>query len=234
MTPSPQLHLDLRSAPAFSAAEFVTGPSNAGAVARVEGWRGWPGCALVLAGPPGVGKSHLAAVWAGEARAVRLDADTPSARFPEPGRAALVEDADRGADDHTLFHLINRALRGEGALLLTARTLPASWPAALPDLRSRLNALAVEELAEPDDALFEALLVRFFRERSVRPSAELLRYLGRRVERSAAAARAVVERLDAASAHGRIGLGLARAVLGDEQLELLDEDENEDGEAGRD
>jgi chromosomal replication initiation ATPase DnaA len=163
----------------------------------------------------GVGKSHLAGVWAGETAAVRLAADTPTAGFPPRGIAVLVEDADRGAADATLFHLIERAQRGEGALLLTGRAAPSGWPCALPDLRSRLNALAVAELAQPDDALFVALLRKFFRERSARPSPELLRWLARRVERSAEAAREVVARLDEASAHGRIGLALARAVLGE-------------------
>ena len=195
--------------------DLVVGPSNADTVARVTGWRAWPGGALALVGPSGVGKSHLAGVWAGEAGAVRLASDTPTADFPPPGAAVLVEDADRGAADATLFHLIDRAGRGEGALLMTARTAPAAWACALPDLRSRLNALAVARLDEPDDALFEALLRKFFRERQARPSPELLRWLGRRVDRSALAARQVVARLDAASAHGRIGLGLARAVLGE-------------------
>ncbi len=215
MSLTAQLPLDLKNAPALGRADFVVGASNAETVAHVEGWRTWLAGAAALVGPAGVGKSHLAGVWAAEADAVRLAPDTPSAAFPPSGAPVLVEDADRGCADATLFHLINRAGRGEGAVLLTARSLPASWPCVLPDLRSRLNALAVAELAEPDDALFEALLRKFFRERSARPSPELLRWLGRRVERSATAARQVVARLDAASGHGRIGLGLARTVLGE-------------------
>ena len=196
----------------------MVGPANAEAVARVEGWRGWTTGALALVGPVGVGKSHLAAIWAAEAGAVRLAPDTPTAAFPPPAVPVLVEDADRGAADATLLHLADRARRGEGALLLTARTAPATWPCDLPDLRSRLNALATAELAEPDDALFEALLRKFFRESQARPSAKLLRWLTRRVERSAQAARAVVVQLDEASGHhGRIGLKLARSVLGEDQ-----------------
>ena len=210
-----QLPLDLRSAPALGRGDFVVAPSNAETVRRVDAGGAWPGCALVLVGPAGVGKSHLAGVWAAEAAAVRLAPDTPSALFPPPGVAVLLEDADRGAADATLFHLIDRARAGGGALLMTGRTAPAAWPCALPDLRSRLNALAVAALDEPDDALFEALLRKFFRERSALPSPELLRWLSRRADRSATAAREVVARLHDASGHGRIGLALARAVLGD-------------------
>lgn len=210
-----QLPLDLRSAPALGRADLVVGAANEDAVRRLQAWAEWPGSALTLVGPPGVGKSHMAGVWAAETGARVLRGDTPSADFPPPGSKVLLEDADRGADDATLFHLIDRARRGDGALLLTGRRAPADWPCALPDLRSRLNALAVAQAGEPDDALLEALLRKFFRERSALPSPELLRWLSRRTDRSAAAAREVVERLDRASGHGRIGLALARAVLGE-------------------
>jgi len=136
-----------------------------------------------------------------------------------PGGPILLEDVDRGVADDALFHLINRADAG-GSLLLTARTAPRQWPAQLPDLRSRLNALFAVELEAPDDAVLKGLLLRFFRDRHIRPDAELLSYLLRRMERSATAAQALVGRLDeAADASGRpVTRALAREVLGaDEQ-----------------
>lgn len=218
-----QLPLDLPLAAGLSRADWVEGAANAEAGRRLDDWERWPGCALALMGPVGVGKTHRAGVWADEARAVRLPSDAPSTRFPDAGVPAWVDDADRGAADATLFHLLNRAARGEGALLLTARTAPAEWPCALPDLRSRLNALAVVELAEPDEALLTALLAKFFRERFARPSPELLRYLVYRIPHSARGAREVVERLFATG--GRLGLPLARQVLDDEQTALFDDEE---------
>jgi chromosomal replication initiation ATPase DnaA len=128
----------------------------------------------------------------------------------------LLENADRGVDEEALFHLINMA-GAEGGLLLTGRTPPSTWPARVPDLRSRLNALPVALLGEPDDALLLAVMSKLFRERHIRAPDDLLVYLLRRMERSVPAARAMVVRIDeAALADGRpISRALARELLED-------------------
>jgi len=203
-----QLSLRLASLPVFTRAAFATSAANEQAVALVEAWPRWPGGVLTLVGPEGAGKTHLATVWADRARAARYG----SGPLGE-GAPVLVEDADQ-VDDEALFHLINRAPTA-GGLLLTARTRPASWPAALPDLRSRLNALTVAEIGPPDDALLIAVLEALLREKHIRAAPDLYEFLLRRMERSVAAARAVVARLDEAAAEqGRpVNRALAREVL---------------------
>ncbi|MBV9511355.1 MAG: chromosomal replication initiator DnaA, partial [Caulobacteraceae bacterium] len=131
------------------------------------------------------------------------------------GRPVLLEDADRRKSDELLFHLINMAGAPGGGLLLTARAAPSGWETALPDLRSRLNALAVAELPPPDDVVLEGLLRKFFREHHILPSDDLVAYLLRRIERSAPRAREVVQKLDeAADAEQRpVTRALARQIL---------------------
>jgi chromosomal replication initiation ATPase DnaA len=206
--------LALRRLPVFDRARFIVSDRNREAVAAVDSWPDWPGGRLVLIGPEGSGKSHLALAWAARAGAfVAREADLDLARLPVG--PILLEDVDRGVDHDALFHLINRADAG-GSLLMTARTAPRLWPAGLPDLRSRLNALFAVEIGPPDDAVLEGLLLRFFRDRHIRPDSDLLSYLLRRMERSATAAQALVARLDeAADASGRpITRALAREILG--------------------
>jgi chromosomal replication initiation ATPase DnaA len=220
-----QLRLTLRRPAPLSRAEFVAGPSNAQALAAVDGWPHWHGGCLVLVGPEGVGKSHLAQAWAQDAAAVVLDREAPDIAAAD-GRAALLEDVDRGTSEEALFHLINLAGRAGGGLLLTARTAPAGWPAALPDLRSRLNALPVALIEEPDDTVLEGALRKFFSERSIRPSQDVYLYLLRRMERSIPGAREVVRRLDEAGDGDirPVSRALAREILeGDSQnLDLFD------------
>jgi chromosomal replication initiation ATPase DnaA len=190
-----QLRLGLRRPAAHTRDAFVRGASNAEAVAALDAWPRWPLGALVLVGPEGVGKTHLARAWAASAEAVVLDRQDPDVAAAA-GRPALLEDVDQGAPDEALFHLINQAQREGASLLLTARTPPAAWPTALPDLRSRLNAMLVAEIEAPDDEVLTGVLRNFFRERNIRPNDDVYPYLLRRMERSIPGAQEIVRRLD--------------------------------------
>jgi chromosomal replication initiation ATPase DnaA len=221
-----QLRLELGRSTPFRRADFIVSPENAEAVRALDAWPNWHGGCLTLVGPAGSGKSHLALTWAGCAGAAVLDAGAtpPSAVDLDrlAGRPVLVEDADRaangGAGAEALFHLINMAGAPGGGLLLTARTPPNAWPAALPDLRSRLNALPVAELPAPDDAILTATLNKFFRERNIKPADDLIPYLLRRIERSIPRALEIVVLLDErADAEQRpISRALARQILENE------------------
>lgn len=214
-----QLRLPLPQTTDRALAPFATSPANRAALASVEAWPAWPNATLALVGPAGSGKSHLAALWLVKAGGA-LWADQPLETLGQP---LLVEEADR-LDGETLFHLINMAPR-LGGLLLTARERPLTWPAALPDLRSRLNAQTVAELAEPDDAVLSAMLENLFEASGIRPAADVYPYLLRRMERSAAAARAVVQALDEASAAEKreVNRALARELFEPTTGDMFDE-----------
>lgn len=207
-----QLRLDLSRAPSYRREDFVVSPANAQAVAAIDAWPEWPNGGLALCGPEASGKTHLASAWARKSGALVLHqaVDLEAAR----DRPILIEEADAWPDPESLFHLLNMAAAGQ-SLLLTSRLRPTAWKTDLPDLRSRLNALPVVEITEPDDALLQGLMLKLFRERHIRPADDVAPYLLRRMERSAPAARALVDRIDeAASAEGRaITRVLVRQIL---------------------
>ncbi len=171
---------------------------------------------MVLMGPAGAGKTHLANIWAARTGATFLDAGLEVSAVSSLEGPVVLEDVDRSAIGEALFHLINRAALPNSALLITARTPPSDWESQVADLRSRLNALPVAILNQPDDVVLQGLLQKLFAERNIKAPADLLSYLKDRIERSATAAFAVVEMLDeAADAQGRpLSRILAREVLG--------------------
>ena len=212
-----QLRLKLHNAAPFRREDYLASASTAEGLRLLDQWPNWRGGVLALVGPPGSGKTHLATAWAEHvgARIVAADGSNTADLLDLEGAPVLMEHADQAGMGELLFHLINMAARAGGSLLVTARTPPKAWPADLPDLRSRLNALPVALLAEPDDAVLAALLDKFFREQNIKPPEDLTPYLVRRIERSAAAARDIVARLDqAADARSRpISKALARELL---------------------
>lgn len=216
MSGAAQLALDLAGRGSFAREDFVIGAANRAALGWIDRWPDWPGGGLVLHGPEGAGKSHLGALWLARSGAVRIAAKVP---LPdEPSTSILLEDVGPLADEATVLHLYNRLSAAGLSLLMTARTPPAAWAIGLPDLRSRLLALPAVALALPDDALLRALLRKLFVDRQLRIGDRILDFMLPRMERSYAAARALVASIDHAALASRreVTLPLVAAVLAGE------------------
>lgn len=198
-----QLIFDLSQRAALGREDFFVAPSNALALATLDAPSGWPAGKMLLIGPEGAGKTHLAALWAGENRALIVAAASlgvADAPRLAAARAVVVEDVDRiGSNDEAqraLFHLHNLLAAEGGRLLLTAASAPRDWGLSLPDLASRMQATASVKLDPPDDALLAAVLVKLFADRQITVTPALIPWLVTRIDRSLATARKVVAALD--------------------------------------
>ncbi|HXP31384.1 MAG TPA: DNA replication protein [Stellaceae bacterium] len=213
-----QLPLDLGHRPALGRTDFLVAPPNAAAIAWLDRWPSWPSPALMLYGPAGSGKTHLAHVFAARSGAALIDPGALSIeRVPAliaAAAAAAVDNAD-SVPEEALLHLHNVLGERGGHLLVVAREPPARWPIGLADLRSRLLAAPAVALAAPDDALLGAVLVKLFADRQLVVSEEVIAYLLVHLERTFAAARRIVAALDRAAlaARRRVTVPLAREVL---------------------
>lgn len=237
MTPATrQLALDLGHRPSLTGADFLVSPANEDAVRWIDRWPDWPGPVLAIAGPGGAGKTHLAHVFMARSGAALLApgdlAERTPAELVEAHPALVIDDADALAGEpgeRSLLHLVNLLREGGGHMLLTGAAAPARWRVALPDLRSRLNAVTAVTIGAPDDPLIAAVLVKLFADRQLRVDADVVDYLVARMERSFAAARAVVAALDARALAERrnITVPLARRVLDEIPAAAGEDDESE-------
>lgn len=215
-----QLTLDLPLDTRYGREDFLVSPSNERAYGLIESWPDWPDTILLLVGPRGSGKSHLAAIWAATARAWTIDAfEVTPDKVPHlvSSGALAIEDIDRAdRDEAALFHLLNLARERKAYLLLTCETPPDRWGLKTPDLISRLRLAPSVSLEAPDDALLKAVLVKLFVDRQLVVDTSVVDYIALRIERSLAKADEIVTLLDkeALSRGRRVSRAIAAEVLG--------------------
>ena len=181
---------------AASVETVLTGPSLAPVLTALAGASTWPFRAAVLAGPPRSGKS-LIARW-----------------FAQSGAGDALDDADSLPED-ALFHRWNRAQAEGRPLLIVSSRAPGMWRVTLPDLASRLGAALMIEIATPDDDLLRALVESHAARRGLALGEGVLAYVMPRLERSHAAAEALVETIDRLSLERKaaVTISLAREAL---------------------
>ena len=193
---------------------FIEVSSNADALAWLARTTEWPGARLALWGQEGCGKTHLLHLWADRVGGQVLLPPLTDMRPPDApwaldnAEAALV-------DERRLLHWLNAAVEARQPVLLAARAAPARWTVALPDLASRLRATAAVEIGIADEALLATLLASLLAERQLAVGPAVQSWLLRRLARSPAAVREIVERLDKAAlaAGGGITRAIAATVL---------------------
>ncbi|KJC50932.1 chromosomal replication initiator protein DnaA [Bradyrhizobium sp. LTSP885] len=209
-----QLALALPHEERLTRDDFLEGPANEAALALIDRWPDWPNRIMLLVGPEGSGKSHLAAIWAelSGARATSAHALTPDGVPAALATGALVVEDLRPLDfdERAMFHLMNLARQDDAFVLVTARIPPAAIEIELRDLRSRLRAVPVVTLLPPDDLVFRSLILKFCADRQMTVDESVVTYLTTRIERSYAAVRQAVELLDTEAL--RLGRPVTRAL----------------------
>lgn len=175
---------------------LIVGTSNADAVRYLRHVATWPVRTAVLVGPRGSGRSLIGRLFARDTGGRVIDGPTSVA-------------------EEDIFHAWNAAQASGAPLLIIADTPPADWRIALPDLGSRLRAVPVLTIAEPDDCLARELIDALFAQRGIALAPEVASYIVPRMERSYAMIHRIVAALDAASLEQgrRVGIRLTRETL---------------------
>jgi hypothetical protein len=175
---------------------LIVGTSNADAVRYLRHVSTWPVRTAVLTGPRGSGRSLMGRLFARET-------------------GGRVIDGHDSVSEEEVFHAWNAAQTSRKPLLIIANAPPADWHVALPDLASRLRAVPVLTIGDPDDCLARDLIDALFAQRGVALAPGVASYIVPRMERSYAMIHRIVAALDAASLEkgGGISIRLTRETL---------------------
>lgn len=210
-TKTRQLPLEFFYRPYMGRDDFMMAECNFEAFRLVDSWPHWTYFSACIYGPEGCGKTHLANIFAEKVsveehypykipqiKAADLTLDMPRALL-DIYPCLVVEDLTSEINQEALFHLYNIFRDEGGSVLFTSAEAPARLNFSLPDLRSRMNIVPSVEIAEPDDGLLSALLVKLFMDRQINISPEILNYILANMQRSFAYARKLVSEIDTIS-----------------------------------
>lgn len=183
-----QLIMPFAAAPSYHAVDFIRGEANSEALAWMERWPDWPYSIILLHGPAGSGKTHLAHLFAARTGASFIDptriGKTPADQILTGNHSWVVDGLGEVTDEAGLAQLINHARARGDYILFTARESAHAHVFELPDLSSRIKALPAVALGAPDEALLAGVLAKAFADLQLRIAPEVLSYAINQLERS--------------------------------------------------
>ena len=216
---SEQLTFALRPSPSVSESHFIASPSNALA-RRWLSHTGWPDRRLLLTGKAASGKSHLLHIWADRLKAPVVEASTLdgsalAGHYAILPPAMAIDHLENIVAEDVLLHLLNMAREQRTTVLIAARAAPSSLPLVLADLASRLRAITVVSIGDPEDSHLFALMLRLLAERRLVLPEHLIGWLLCHLPRTTSAVAVAVDLLDQAGlSQGRpITRAMAKKIL---------------------
>lgn len=168
--------------------DFIPLSCNDMAMEWVNRFPNWPYPAVIIYGEKGCGKTHLLGVWADKIG----EAGHQNGQVIDNAHQYFCDlDAEK-----ELFHLFNQSKENGGFLLLSIDKKTSLDTIQLPDLKSRLMAAPLIEIEQPNEDDLAVILMKLGNDRQLKLSADVVKYILPRIERSFIAARDLIEKMD--------------------------------------
>ncbi len=199
----------------FGIGDFIISSSNFEAIQWLDAWPDWPIGGILLNGPSGSGKSHLAYAWSLKSNAMILEAKEICFDKFKIHKHIVIENLDNDSNGEEILHLINMIRENNGTVVITSK-LPASRLNLKPlDLSSRIKIFPQIELGLPSDEFLKKLINKLFLDRGIAVENNVLSYILKRMERSHYFAIKLVDLMDNISLESKkpLTIPLARDAL---------------------
>ncbi len=189
--------------PSYARESFIVSTSNEAAWRAAQTWHSSREALLVICGPEGSGKTHLASILA-------IDGGTflsaATAKAPENRSALILFDDLPAGEPKAFLGVIDELMEGGTRVVLIGSGPPAIWAGGFEDLRTRIESAPRAAIFEPDEALIETVIAKGFRDRQLEVDRSVVSFAAPRLPRTFAAAHAFVARADALALNAKRGI----------------------------
>jgi chromosomal replication initiation ATPase DnaA len=154
---------------------------------------------LILYGPPGSGKTHLAYIYKEitDAKFIKKlsNINLDEAKF---GKSFIFDDFDKieSLNEKLFIHFFNEIFVNFGSLLITTSKPPNEINFSLSDLESRFNSCISTKIELPDDDFLFSILIKELSEKKIFLNDKHCLYIIKRIKRNYKAISLFAETLD--------------------------------------
>lgn len=198
--------------PRYSRDAFLIAPSNEAAWRAGQAWLDSSENSLIICGPKGAGKTHLATILL-DGRGAFCDWRLVSTATYSGDRVVL---DNLPASDPRIFMTTLEDLAQAGIrTILVGSGNPRDWALGLKDLHTRLAAIPRAPLEQPDEALLRAVISKSFNDRQIGVDQSVIEFTAPRLPRTFEAALLFAELADqeAAQRKKKITVGMAKDII---------------------
>lgn len=150
---------------------------------------------LILFGPRGSGKTHLAHIWQSVNNAVFVSENNFLSEM-RYSNAFILEDIQNIQDQVMMLHCFNYMKENNKRLLITSSASPKGLNLKLKDLSSRMLSTISVKIPPASWELLRIMLIKRFSDKQLRVDLKVIDYILARVERSFHSVNKIMEKID--------------------------------------
>lgn len=180
--------------------DFIESSENHDALMYLMNWKKWASNGLIIFGDHGVGKTHLASLWAQSANAVNVLKESlnfdPRNLFESECNFVFDNFQDFLFNENWLFHFYNIAIENKRTFLILDNLSPNLWNIKLPDLKSRLNKLTTVQIKNHSDELLFRVTKKLSKDFEISVPDNVINYILQTSERNISSISKILKTLD--------------------------------------
>ena len=171
----------------FKYEDFYVSKSNQHIFDLLDSWPNWDRNFLNICGEKFSGKTHLTDIFIKNFKGIKLNStelDDNTFQKIKVHQNIVIENLDKKINETLFYSILNTIEQDNKYLLVTSQQSIVDIDFKLNDLKSRTTNFLLQNIANPDDELVFALILKNLSDRQIFLDKKLINFIAKRVDRS--------------------------------------------------